>query len=72
MKLWFDYCKLYDLEDNNVKFGIGWYRHHKGHRWWGLTIELYGFGHKFLVHYVDNWAEYDKRINSYKYRKKDV
>ena len=70
MKLWFDYCQIFDNDDSNVKFGIGWYRHAKTHKWWGLTIELYLLRWKVLINYVSNYAEYDKKINYRHYKKR--
>lgn len=64
MKLWFENCSSdYLHEDSNVKFGVGWYRHSKKHKWWGITVELYLFKHVVMVNYVSNWYEYDKKIN---------
>lgn len=64
MKLWFDYCLL-DIffDDSNVKFGIGWYKHHKKHKWKGLTIEFYLYKRIVFLNWVSNWAEYDNKIN---------
>jgi hypothetical protein len=67
MKLWFDYCNLsgYMIDDSNVKFGIGWYRHSKDHKWFGLTIQFYMLYWLVNIHFVDNYAEYDKKVNYY-------
>lgn len=67
MKIFFSYCSLPGyIEDSNVKFGIGWYKHYKGHKWWGFTIEFYCYFWLFQANYVSNWIEYDKRLNYYK------
>lgn len=71
MKLWFEQCPLeYLHEDSNVKFGIGWYRHHRRLKWWGVTVEFYVFKWMISANYVSNWQEYDKKINWRKYKKK--
>ena len=64
MKIWFDCCDLdYFFTDSNVKLGIGWYRHFKGHKWWGATIEIYLIRKIVFINFVSNWKEYDKRMN---------
>jgi hypothetical protein len=65
VKIWFDYCGLkgYMDDDSHVKLGIGWYGHSPDHKWRGFTIQFYLY--RWLVNFtfVDNWKEYDKRIN---------
>jgi hypothetical protein len=63
MKLWFGYCKLYSDDWGDVKFGIGWYRHSKNHKWFGFTVALYLLYWRVQANFVDNYKEYDKRIN---------
>ena len=66
MKIWFEYCGLNGyLSDDaaDVKFGIGWYKHSENHKWRGLTIQLYLFPWLVSINFVNNWVEYDKRIN---------
>jgi hypothetical protein len=65
MKIFFSQCDLrsYMYGDSNVKLGIGWYRHHKDHKWFGLTVEFYLLFWMVNVNFVSNWKEYDKRIN---------
>jgi hypothetical protein len=74
MKLFFGYCDLRGFfDDNNVKLGIGWYRHSKDHEWWGLTVEFYLIKWYVNCNFVSNYKEYDKRINyrhSEEYKKK--
>lgn len=71
MKIWFEHCRLDGyFEDCDVKFGIGWYRHHKDHKWFGFTIHFYLLHWVVVANYVNNWAEYDKKINYRKYRDK--
>lgn len=71
MRIFFNYCHLDGyIEDSNVKLGIGWYKHHKGHKYFGFTLEFYLFIWLFQFNYVDNWIEYDKKINR-RFRKKD-
>ena len=63
MKVWLSNCDLNSyLDDSNVKFGIGWYKHHRSHKWKGLTIEFYLYKWILMVNMVDNYAEYQKRI----------
>jgi len=71
MKILFDYCSLkhYTDGDTEVKFGIGWYKHHKSNKWWGFTIQFYFMPWLFNVTYVDNWKEYDKKINYWRHRR---
>lgn len=71
MKLWFEYCNLesYLSGDSGPKFGFGWYRHHKHHKWFGITFQVFIYFLLFQVNFVDNYKEYDKRINYRKYRK---
>lgn len=73
MKIWFDYCNLsgYMMDDSNVKLGIGWYNHSSKHKWFGFTIQFYLLYWLIHVNFVDNYAEYDKKINYWKYRKRD-
>lgn len=68
MKIWTDKCDLksYFSGDSEVKFGIGWYRHSKDHKWWGLTIQFYMYFYLLQIHFVSNYTEYDKRMN-YRY-----
>jgi hypothetical protein len=72
MKFWFDQCNLkaYMDGDSQVKLGIGWYRHHKNHKWFGFTIQFYLYFILLNFTYVDNYAEYDKKINYRKYKEK--
>jgi hypothetical protein len=71
VKIFFNYCDLNGYMDySGVKFGIGWYRHNKDMKWWGLTIEGYLLFWVVQCTFVSNWKEYDKRINHWKYRKK--
>ena len=65
MKLWLDSCRLsgYMDADCDVKLGIGWFRHHKDHKWKGLTIHLYLYVWLVGIHVVDNYKEYNKKIN---------
>ena len=70
MKIWFETCHLDGyFEDSSVKFGIGWYHHHKDHKWKGFTVQFYGFGRVLCMNCVDNYKEYDKRINYRKSKK---
>lgn len=65
MKIWFEYCGLegYMMDAPEVKFGIGWYKHSKDHKWKGFTIQLYLSPWLVSINFVSNWKEYDKRIN---------
>jgi hypothetical protein len=70
MKIWFSHCDLDNFfTDASVKLGIGWYRHYKGHKWWGATVEIYLIKWVVMVNYVSNWNEYDKKVNYRKYQK---
>lgn len=69
MRLFFNYCHLNSYSDSDVKFGIGWYRHFKGHKWFGFSITLYLLTRMITINYVSNYKEYDKRINHRKYIK---
>ena len=70
MKIFFSCCDLKSyFYDEGVKFGIGWYKHHKGHKWKGFTFQLYLYFWLVCINYVNNWAEYDKKINYRKYKK---
>ena len=69
MKLWFDWnCNDNTYSDSNVKLGIGWYRHHKDHKWWGLSVEIYLFSRYIAIHYVSDYDAYDRKINRRKYK----
>jgi hypothetical protein len=71
MKLWFSCCNLKSyLTDDNVKFGLGWYRHHKDHKWFGFSVQFYLYFWLIDFHFVDNWQEYDKKINHKRKRNK--
>jgi hypothetical protein len=70
MKLFFEYGHIYREVDGDTKLGIGWYRHHKDHKWFGFTIIFYGLFRRVDVNFVSNYREYDKKINYWKYRKK--
>lgn len=64
MKIWVEKCVLgYYLADCDVKFGIGWYRHHKDHKWKGLTISFYCCYWLLNIHFVSNYKEYVNRMN---------
>lgn len=70
MKIFFNHCTLDNFfTDSSVKLGIGWYRHFKDYKWWGLTFEFYLLKWVVTVTYVSNWHEYDKKVNYRKYRK---
>jgi len=70
MKILFNCCVLdYYFDGCNVKFGIGWYRHSKKHKWWGLTVEFYLFKWIVIATYVSNRQEYDKKINYRRHKK---
>lgn len=78
MKILFDYCHL-NLKDSDgilyndwgdVKFGIGWLRHSKRNKWFGFDLVLHFYPWRITITFVDNWKEYDKKINSWKYRNK--
>lgn len=72
MKIWVESCSLKGyLTDGDVKFGIGWYRHSKNHKWFGFTVHFYLLYWLISVNFVNNYKEYDKRINSYTHKKKD-
>lgn len=71
MKIFFDNCRLDGyFEDSDVKFGIGWYRHHKDNKWRGWTFQVYFWPWLVNINYVSNWVEYDKKINYRKYKDK--
>ena len=73
MKIWVDCCNLgsfLDGTDLYTKLGIGWYRHSKNHKWFGVTIELYLVRWLINIYYVDNYKEYDLRINQRRKRNK--
>lgn len=73
MRIWFEKCHLDSyFDDSNVKVGIGWYRHHKGHKWFGFSIHFYLYRWVVVFNYVDNYVEYDKKINYRKYKKKET
>jgi len=70
MKLLFDHNQMCDyFEDSNIKFGIGWYRHHKDHPWFGFSLEFYLLYWMFSVTFVSDFDAYDRKINYRKYRK---
>ena len=70
MKIWLSHSPLDNFfTDSSVKLGIGWYRHFKGHKWFGLTFEIYLFKWVLFINYVSNWQEYDKKVNYRKYKK---
>ena len=72
MKIWLSTCDLdCYFEDSNVKFGIGWFRHHKNHKWFGFTFHIYLLYWLVSINYVDNYKEYDKKIH-YKRTKKET
>jgi hypothetical protein len=64
MRVWLD-CNILDhfFDDSSVKLGIGWYRHHPDHRWKGITIHIYLLRWLVSINLVDNWVEYNKKIN---------
>lgn len=68
MKIFFDWCHIFK-GDYDVKFGINWYKHHRDHKWKGFTITIYLLFWLVSVNFVDNYEEYDKRINRHRYRK---
>lgn len=70
MKIWFGHCKMCYDYDNDVKLGIGWFVHHKDHKWKGITFIFYLIFYRVDVTCVDNFKEYDKKINYRKYRDK--
>ena len=63
MKIWFSHCRLSDYTEENVKFGIGWYGHHRDYKWRGFSVHLYLLYFLVTVNIVDNYKEYDKRMN---------
>lgn len=67
MKIWFDWNDN-TYSDCNIKLGIGWFRHHEGYNWWGLTVEIYLIKRSMTITYVDNYNEYDRKINYRKYK----
>lgn len=69
MKLLFDYYSLqHEFKDTNVKFGIGWYRHHTNHPWFGFSVQFYLYFWVFHITYVDNFKAYDERVNYRKHK----
>lgn len=71
MKIWADKCSLqhYLSGDCDVKFGVGWYRHHKDHKWRGLTISFYCYYWLLNIHLVSNYKEYSKKVNCRRIKK---
>jgi hypothetical protein len=70
MKALFSYCHLPSFVSDshvNPKIGFGWYKHHKDNKWRGITVEFYLFKWIFFITFVDNYEEYNKKIN----RKRD-
>lgn len=64
MRLLASHCKTYDGDDwGDVKFGLGWFRHHKNHKWFGFTIAFYCFNNRLSLTFVGNHEEYYKKIN---------
>lgn len=65
MRILFNYNALLGFEDDwgDVKFGIGWFKHHPGHKWRGFDIIFYLYWYRVNFTFVNNWKEYDKKIN---------
>ena len=63
MRILFDYFYPQYMEDNHTKFGIGWYRHHREHKWFGLTVDFYLPFIGFNVTFVSDIVAYNKRMN---------
>lgn len=64
MRIFFNHNTLDSYHnDSCVKFGIGWYRHHKSHKWFGITIELYLLYWVVSGNFVSNYKEYRKRMD---------
>ncbi len=70
MKLLFDRCNLQSyFDDSNVRLGMGWYRHSKDHKWWGITVEFYLLYWMITATFVNDFDAYDRKINYRKYKK---
>ncbi len=65
MKLLFNYCDLRGFMDGaaDVKLGVGWYKHHKDHKWWGFTLEFYLLFCYVNFTYVSDYKAYKKRMS---------
>jgi hypothetical protein len=66
MKLFFDSGSLKDYlfgTGESIKFGLGWYRHHKSYKYFGITFQFYLYFWLVNMTFVSDYNEYDKRIN---------
>ena len=63
MKILFDHCHNYPEDSDDFKLGFGAFRHSKDHPWFGFTVNLYLFNHKFIVTYVSDNEKYQEVMN---------
>lgn len=68
MKAWFEFTYSYLFKEENLYLGFGYYKHGEHHNWKGFTIQFFLFQWVFVFNYVNNYKEYDKRINWHRYR----
>lgn len=68
MKFLYSWCHLLEDNDWNCKIGLDWYRHKclnskRFPGWKGLTLVVYLIWWRFDFTWVDNYANYENRMN---------
>ena len=70
MRIWFQWCQSWLLEDEYVYVGIGGYKHAHTHPWKGWTVFIVLYKWMIQLNYVSDWDTYDRKRNYFKYRSK--
>jgi hypothetical protein len=56
--------------DRDIKLGLNWFKHHNDNKYWGFTLSFHVVMWTFCLTFVSNWAEYNKKQNFTRFRRK--